>query len=299
MKAIFVGSGAFGIPTLKRLVSNSNCDCVVTAEDKPAGRNRSLQPTPIGAWAEEHDLQILKTEDINSDSILEQLSALQFDVMVVIAFGQKLSQTLLQQYQAINLHASLLPRWRGAAPIHAAIMNGDEETGISVITLANAMDAGMVLGSVSTQIGSQETTGQLHDRLAELGPDLVEEVLSSTFDGQEQVEAHVTYASKIRREDAQLDLHLNADEVARKIRGLSPWPSCHLYVNGVDCKILNAIATDGEGEIGEILSNGTIAVGTGAIEILELKPAGSGSMGWKDFCNGRSIQVGDRCEATA
>ena len=113
MKAIFVGSGAFGIPTLEWLVSNSNCDCVITGEDKPAGRNRKIQPTPIGALAMEHGLHVLKTKNINSGSMLEQLVELQFDVMVVIAFGQKLSETLLHQYQAINLHASLLPRWRG------------------------------------------------------------------------------------------------------------------------------------------------------------------------------------------
>ena len=298
MKVLFVGSGAFGLPTLAQLVKSNSCVGVVTSPDKPAGRNRSMTPTKIATFAIEHDLLLLRTDDINSDESQQWLDGKAFDILVVIAFGQKLSDELTSKYRAINLHASLLPRWRGAAPIHAAIVHGDHETGISVITLASQMDAGLVLAQTSTTIGEQETTGELHDRLAQMGPSLIEEVLDGEFSGDEQPESQVTCAPKLSREDAILDLNLTADEIARKIRGFSPWPGCHLYFGEIDCKIMNAVAVDGEGAVGEILENSTIAVGQGAISIMTLKPAGSGAMGWKDFCNGRSIQVGDRCEAT-
>jgi len=296
MKIIFLGSGAFGLPTLKRLVEEHEVVAVVTALDKPAGRNRTLAPTPIGVWAEEHHLHLIKCENINASEHIEQIKTLEAEMAVVIAFGQKLSSEFVSLQPIVNLHASLLPRWRGAAPIHASILNGDEYSGLSVISIAPKMDAGQILGQLSTPIGETETTGELHDRLAELGPDLILEVLRQPLKGEEQDESKVTYASKISRNDARLDLTQRAEVVARTVRGFSPWPACHLSIAGIDCKILNAIPKDGTGEVGEVLEDGTIAVGEGSIEILRLKPSGSASMTWKDFCNGRSIQKGVCCE---
>ena len=158
------------------------------------------------------------------------------------------------------------------------------------------MDGGLVLASESTSIGAEETTGELHDRLALMGPELIERVINGEREDIVQDEALVSYASKLTRKDAVLDLSLPNNVVARHIRGLSPWPSCHLMIGGVDCKLLNAIAVNGEGKHGEIIEGSRIACGKGAIEITELKPSGGKSMGWQEFCNGRSIKVGDFCE---
>ena len=296
MKIAFLGSGEFGMPTLQKLAIAHEVVCVVTSKDKAAGRNRKQTATPIAQWASEQQLHVIKTDDVNCDDIREEISALEVDAIVVIAFGQKLSDALIQSQRTMNLHASLLPRWRGAAPINAAVVHGDQRSGVSVITLAQEMDAGLVLGQVSTAIFETETAGELHDRLALLGPDIVLSVLSNDYAGEAQDELLVTYAPKLSRNDSILDLTLDAQTVARTIRGLSPWPCCHLQISGVDCKILNAIAKNGTGRVGEVLEDGTIATGSGSIEILEMKPAGSKTMTWNDFCNGRSIQVGSQCE---
>jgi methionyl-tRNA formyltransferase len=298
MNILFLGSGAFGLPTLERLTSQHQIVGVVTSPDMPAGRNRTLTPTPIGAWATEEGLKVFKSKNVNTPDFIEVVKSHQPDVIVVIAFGQKLSEDFVEIAMALNLHASLLPRWRGAAPINAAIIHGDTDTGVSVITLSQEMDAGKVLAQVSTPIGQTEIAGDLHDRLALLGPDIMLEVLAGDFSGEEQDVTKVRYAPKMSRKDAQIDLTQNSIDVANAIRGYSPWPGCHLKISGVDCKIMNAIPKDGTGRIGEILEDGTIAVGEGSIEILELKPAGSTAMSWKDFCNGRSIQTGDVCGVT-
>ncbi len=296
MKILFLGSGEFGLPTLKRLVEVHDVVGVVTSPDRTAGRNRKPTSTPIGTWAEETGLHLLKTDNVNTNDMLTTIAELQIDAMVVIAFGQKLSNELVNAQRTMNLHASLLPRWRGASPINAAVVNGDSTTGVSVITLAQEMDAGRILGQVETSIGETETAGELHDRLSLLGPDLILDVLAGNDDGDLQDESLVTYASKLSRNDALLDLTNDSETVARTIRGLSPWPCCHLIICGVDCKILRAISNTNSGVVGEVLENGSIATGTGSIEILEMKPSGSKAMSWKDFCNGRSITSGCTCE---
>jgi methionyl-tRNA formyltransferase len=296
MRILFLGSGEFGLPTLQHLMTEHDIVGVVTSPDRTAGRNRKPTPTPIGNWAEQAGLHLLKTDNINSDEMLAKITALHIDAMVVIAFGQKLSDELINAQRTMNLHASLLPRWRGASPINAAIVHGDSTSGVSVITLAQKMDAGLILGQVETTIGATETAGELHDRLSLLGPNLVLEVLEGNGEAHIQDETLVTYASKLSRKDALLDLSQDAQTVAQTIRGLSPWPCCHMTIGGVDCKILRAIANTSSGVIGEVLEDGSIATGTGSIEILEMKPAGSKAMSWKDFCNGRSIQAGCTCE---
>jgi methionyl-tRNA formyltransferase len=296
MRILFLGSGEFGLPTLQKLATSHEVVGVITSLDKTAGRNRKPKATPIGTWASENGLNVFKTDDVNEPMILESVADMQLDAMVVIAFGQKLSQELIIKQRTMNLHASLLPRWRGASPINAAVMHGDSCSGVSVITLAEKMDAGLVLGQVSTEIGEAETAGELHDRLSHLGAQLLLEVLDGDSSGVIQDESLVTYAPKLSRSDAIVDLSKDSKTVANTIRGLSPWPGCHLNISGVDCKILNAIAKESSGTIGEVLADGTIATGTGSIEILSMKPAGSKAMSWKDFCNGRDISVGDKCK---
>jgi methionyl-tRNA formyltransferase len=228
--------------------------------------------------------------------MIHQIDALEVDAMVVIAFGQKLCEDVIGNRFAINLHASLLPRWRGASPINAAILHGDTESGVSVITLSQNMDGGGVLAQQETPIGHSETAGELHDRLSVLGAELVLSVLAGDKVSSEQDESVVTYAPKISRSDAILDLQQDAAVVARTIRGYSPWPGCHVEISSVDCKLLNATAANGVGTPGEILEDGSIAVGQGSVVITELQPAGSKPMSWKDFCNGRDVNAGDQCE---
>ena len=295
MRIAFLGSGAFGLPTLQKLVETHSVAVVVTSPDRAAGRNRKSTATPIGSWAEQSGLHLLKTTNVNTPEMLKEISALKVDAMVVIAFGQKLSDELIQAQRTMNLHASLLPRWRGASPVNAAVIHGDVTSGVSVITLAQKMDAGLVLGQQSVAIGGKETAGELHDRLALLGPELVLDILENNPEGIPQDESLATVAPKLSRKDSELDLSNDAETVARTIRGLSPWPGCHLNIEGVDCKIINAIPKNSNGNIGEVLEDGTIATGSGSIEILEMKPAGSRAMSWKDFSNGRTIPVGTIC----
>ncbi|HVZ95061.1 MAG TPA: methionyl-tRNA formyltransferase, partial [Phycisphaerales bacterium] len=181
MKLLFLGSGEFGLPTLKALAAHHEVLAVVSQPDRPAGRHRRLTPTPIAAWAAEHrsNTPLFKPEDINTPDVISRLHALEADAWVVIAFGQKLSRTLVDDRFVINLHASLLPRWRGAAPINHAMLAGDAETGNSVITIAERMDAGFVLGQSKKPITVELTAGELHDLLASDGPALIEQVLAA------------------------------------------------------------------------------------------------------------------------
>ena len=296
MRLLFLGSGEFGLPTLQKLVASHDVCAVISSEDRPAGRNQKVTPTSISAWASQNDIKVLPTVDVNSLEMVGKIDALEVDAMVVIAFGQKLSEDVIGNRFAINLHASLLPRWRGASPINAAILHADTESGVSVITLSQQMDGGGVLAQQATPIGIAETAGELHDRLSLIGADLVLSVLAGNKSSSDQDEAVVTYAPKISRADAILDLQQDAEVVARTIRGYSPWPGCHMEISSVDCKLLNAVASDGMGTPGEILEDGSIAVGRGSVAITELQPAGSKPMSWKDFCNGRSVNAGDHCE---
>ena len=296
MRLVFLGSGAFGLPTLERLHQDHEVVAVITAPPRKAGRNQKKRSTPVGDWAAKHGVRVIETDDVNDPSIIEQIEALTVDTMVVIAFGQKLCTKAIGEHFAINLHASLLPAWRGAAPINAAIMHGDKQTGVSVISLAERMDAGLIYGTRTTKIGEVETAGELHDRLALLGVELVIDVLNGDRTGKVQNEDAATVAPKLSRQDSELDLTQEASLLAQNIRGLSPWPGCHLEIAGVDCKLLRASSNDANGPVGEILEDGTIAVGVGSLEILELQPAGSKPMKWVDFCNGRSVKAGDKCK---
>ena len=164
MRLVLLGSGIFGVPTFEALADRHDVELVVSQPDRPAGRGRALQPTPVSSWAADRGLPLQTTDDVNDPVFIDRIRSMEVDAWIVIAFGQKLGPDLLADRFAINLHASLLPRYRGAAPINHAIIQGEHETGLSVITLADRIDAGDVLGSVSTPIEPEETAGVLHDR---------------------------------------------------------------------------------------------------------------------------------------
>lgn len=298
MRLVFLGSGAFGVPTLRSLLEQHDVAMVVTQPDRPAGRGGRLKPTPIGQLAESAGAQVIKPERINRAEIIDQVRGVQADAWVVIAYGQKLGPTLLDGVFAINLHASLLPRWRGAAPIHHAVLAGDEETGNSVITLAEEMDAGDVLATTRRAIKPTQTTGELHDLLAEDGPEAVLSVLEAHHDGRvkrmQQDASRVTLAPKLSRADAEIDFTGSGQHCRAHINGLSPWPGCTVDAAGVTLKLLRAGPAEGSGAPGELVDadNGVVACGTGAVQLLEVQPAGKKPMAFADFARGRELKVG-------
>jgi methionyl-tRNA formyltransferase len=348
MKIVFLGSGAFGIPTLRALCapgSGHEVVGIVTQPDRPAGRDRRLTPTAVAGWAAEHlpSVPVLKPEDVNNPAIVERIRRLgAFEpaprdhlatdlppAWVVVAYGQKLSRELLDGIFAVNLHGSLLPRWRGAAPINHAILAGDEATGNSVITIADRMDAGLVLGRSEPPIRIEPwmTAGELHDVLAEDGPGVVLRVLAErekagqdwTRMGEPQDESLVTRAGKLSRADGWIDFADGAEACRRRIHGLTPWPGVTVVVDRgtgvppvniahrgpgvppVTIKLLRVEVADAnsQGEIGSIAdaAAGIVRCGGGggkggALRLLHVQPAGKRAMTWSDFVHGHAVEDG-------
>ena len=302
MRIVFLGSGAFGLPTLQRLAAVHDVVMVVTQPDRPSGRGRGAAATPVGSWAGETGLPLLKTSDINSPESMERVRGLDADAWVIIAFGQKLSPQLLKDRFAMNLHASLLPAYRGAAPIHRALLAGESHTGLSVITIADRIDAGDILGQCSTEIHPHETTGVLHDRLAALGPDLIDEVLQSHVDGilasTVQDEARVTNASKLSRAEATVSFDQPADSVRNGIHGLTPWPGCDVHIDDQKVRLLHAEVIDTaqhEAAPGLIDETGAVACNPGRIRLLKVQSPGRKPLPFADWCRGHPLTVDSRC----
>ena len=235
MRLVLFGAGAFGLPTFEKLHAEHEVLAVFTQPSRPAGRKRVVTPTPVGAWANEQGLPCFEVADANDPAVVAQVAELSPDASVVIAFGQKLSPELIAAMGelAVNLHSSLLPKYRGAAPIHWAVINGDAETGVSVIGLAQRMDAGAMYAQLTTPIDSMETSGELHDRLAaDLGPDAVAGVLDDLAAGSltpmEQDHAAATRARKFTKADGTVAFDQPAAAVRARVHGLNPWPGCRV-----------------------------------------------------------------------
>ena len=308
MRVLFLGSGAFGLPTLAALSNTHQLVGVVSQPDRPAGRGRELAPTPIADYALKNltSLPLFRHENVNTPEVIAALHALHADVWVVIAFGQKLSEPLLSGVAAINLHASLLPRHRGAAPINAAILAGDQTTGNSVITLAQRMDAGLVLAQSRRDIEPTQTTGELHDLLAADGPALVLSVLarfsaeSPESFGRPQDESLVTKARKLSKDDGVMNWSQPAAACRARINGLSPWPSVSFRVPTLadPLKVLRAgptapLTTAAPGTLID-RARGHVACGDGlAIALMEVQPAGKKPMPWSAFISGAGRALTD------
>jgi methionyl-tRNA formyltransferase len=301
---LFAGSGAFGLPTLKRLIADgTTIASVYTQPDKPAGRGNRLTPTPIAAFARGAGLTTIATPDINAETLPPA------DLLVVIAFGQKLSQPVIDHARlgAVNLHASRLPKFRGAAPINWAIIRGEATTGNSVIRLAQKMDAGAVLAMSETPIGDLETAGELHDRLSTDGGDLLARVAQQLRDGAaspvEQLHDAATIAPKLSRERAVIDWTLEAQTIANQIRGMHPWPGCRVHLKdaaGVEvdrATLVRARWNEIIGAPGVIDTFGRVGCGTGSLEIVELQPDGKKPMTLAAYRNGKKWDEGMRLES--
>jgi methionyl-tRNA formyltransferase len=305
-RIIFAGSGEFGLPALRALLDGGvGVAQVVTQPDRPAGRGRTLTPTPIGAFATEKALPLIKTADINAEKLPSA------DVMVVIAFGQKIGPHVVDhpRFGSINLHASLLPKYRGAAPINWGIIRGETETGNSVIRLASKMDAGAVLAQSRLTIGELETAGELHDRLAVDGAEIVPRVVNGLIAGEAretpQDEAQATLAPKLSREQSRIDFTRPAREIANQIRGMYPWPGCRVRLidaagaETARITLVRARPTAADIEPGRIDAPGWVGSGSGAIEMVELQPEGKRPMSLTAFRNGHRWEAGMRLESLA
>jgi len=325
MNIVYLGSGEFGVPCLDAVKASGHHLCLlVTQPANPAGRGRRPQPTPVAQWAMAHGVPFTETEDVNAPEVVQRIAACRPDVIVVIAFGQKIGKEVvaLPPKGAINVHASLLPKYRGAAPINWAIIRGETRTGVSIITLADKIDAGDILAQTGTEIGPQETAGELHDRLAQLAALPLLETLGALEAGTatytKQNDAEATFAPKLRKSDGFLDFHEPAEVLARKIRGLTPWPgaaACFTStqtqkatrvvlvsaevvprVEGVPPSKRGQDARDTATQlaVGTFDQERTVVCGADRLSLQKIKPAGSGLMSFHAFVNGWHVQPGDR-----
>ena len=300
MKVIFMGTPEFSVPALDALLeAGHEIVAVYCQPPRPAGRGKKDRKTPVHARAEFHGLPVRFPETLRSADAQREFADLQADVAVVVAYGLILPKEILDAPEngCVNIHASLLPRWRGAAPIHRAIMAGDAETGVCVMQMETGLDTGPVLLSRSCRIGAEETTGQLHDRLSQLGASLIIEALAKLQElvPYPQSEHGVTYAEKISKAEAKIDWTLSAEEVDRQIRGLSPFPGAWTVHDGRRVKCLASRVADGQGVAGIVLDDIlTIACGTGAVQLTRLQREGKAAQDARDFLRGVNVVPGDR-----
>ena len=302
MKLVYFGSGSFGLPTLERLVAEHQVLLVVTQPDRPAGRRQRLAPTPVGRYAAQHGLDSIRTPQVNDPEVLRRIRGAGADALVVIAFGQKLSEDLVADLLAVNLHASLLPKYRGAAPVNWAMINGEAETGVSVIKISQRIDAGDVVGRRATPIDSMETAGELEQRLADMGPELMLETLAlheaGRLHGLAQDDAGACRAPRMTKADGTVRFDQPAAAVQRRVHGLIPWPGCTVTVAGNAIKIGRVeVVDDGDagatpGTPGEILDDHTIACLRGRVRLVSVQPAGGSTMSFEAYLRGHAVGPG-------
>ena len=279
MRLIFMGTPEFSVPVLDALVAAGHEIAAVYCQPpRPAGRGKKERPSPVQARAETLGLTVRYPTTLRDAAAQADFAALDADAAVVVAYGLILPQAVLDapKLGCLNIHASLLPRWRGAAPIHRAIMAGDKETGVCIMRMEAGLDTGPVLLCRKTPIGAEETTGELHDRLSALGAKAIVEALArlDRLTPAPQPDEGVTYAAKIDKTEAAIDWTRPAAEVSRLIRGLAPFPGAWTMVDGERVKFHGARVVPGKGAPGEVLGGFRIACGDGAVEITKVQREG-------------------------
>ena len=298
MKVIFMGTPGFSVPALDALIeAGHDIARVYTQPPRPAGRGKKDRPSPVHQRAEALGLPVRHPGTLRTIEAQDAFGALAADVAVVVAYGLILPRPILAapRHGCLNIHASLLPRWRGAAPIHRAIMAGDSETGVCIMQMEPGLDTGPVVLRQSTPIGEQDTTGDLQDRLSAMGAEMIVQALATLpeLTAQPQPEKGVTYADKIDKAEARIDWTRSAAEVDRQIRGLSPFPGAWSVIEGERVKFLASCRADGQGEPGEVLDDAlTIACGKGAVRPLRLQRAGRGAQDAETFLRGWPVAPG-------
>lgn len=294
MRVIFMGTPEFSVPVLDALVNAGHDICAVYSQPpRPAGRGKKDRPSPVHARAAELGLPVRHPLNFQAARDVQEFAELQADVAVVVAYGLILPQTLLDAPRngCLNIHASLLPRWRGAAPIHRAIMAGDRETGICIMQMESGLDTGPVLMRQTTPIAGGDTTGGLHDRLSHMGADMICDALAKLrqLSPTPQGADGVTYATKIDKAEARIDWTQPAALVDQRIRGLSPFPGAWFRMGDSRVKVLNSALTQGAGPAGTVLQGTTVACGDGAVTLTSLQPAGKKPMTADAFMQGRKL----------
>ena len=306
-KLIFMGTPDFSATVLKGLLADGRYDilAVVTQPDRAVGRKKEICMTPVKEVALEAGLPIYQPEKLSGSQELADLLELGADGIVTAAFGQFLPSKLLEAMDfAVNVHASLLPKYRGGAPIHYAIMNGDSEAGVTIMEMVKEMDAGDMISSRAIAIEDTDNVGTMFEKLAVVGRDLLLDTLPGYLAGdikpEPQDTSQVTFSPNITPEQERIDWTKSAREVFNHIRGLYPWPVAHTLLNGERFKVYEAREVAGSGEAGEIIHIGKkelhVATGQGAISLQTVQPAGKPKMGIADFLNGpgRNLTVGER-----
>ena len=309
MKIVYCGCGRFGIESLDALkASNHQLLHVITHPQKQAGRGRKLRANDVEQWAQQNNVPFTAIEDINSSQGVQLIRKLAPDLLVVIAFGQKISAEIINvpPKGAINIHGSLLPKYRGAAPINWAIINGETETGVSIITLAEKMDAGEILAQAKLKIAADDTADTVHDALAKIAAPLLIETIDKIAAGvavyTKQDSSKIAKAPKLKKSDGVIDFASSAQQIHNKVRGLFPWPgvvACFVSAQSgkkypVTIAKTQVVSPTGRNEkIGVVDENFNVLCGIGSLKILELKPHGGRLMDFKSFLNGRGSGQGD------
>ncbi len=302
MRIVFMGTPDFAAAILQRLIDTGrNVVGVFSQPDKPVGRKQIITPTATKVIAMEHNIPVFQPAKLRDGEALKIMQELKPDITVVAAYGKILPKDILDVAPLgnVNVHGSLLPKYRGSAPIQWSVINGDKVTGITTMYMAEGMDTGDMIMKFELPIGEDETAGELFDRMAELGAESIEKTLE-LFDkgevkGEPQIEEEATYAPMLKKEMGEIDFSKTAEEIHNLVRGLNPWPMAYTFLDGKSIKIHEAKAIEGFlGEEGNLLDEKRFVVGTknGAIELITVQPEGKNKMSGADFIRGRRLEKG-------
>ncbi len=306
MKVVFMGTPDFAVGTLEALIESEDHEVVlvVTQPDRDRGRGKGLSFSPVKEVAVKHNIPVFQPERIKRPENVEELRKYPADVFVVVAFGQILSKEILEmpKFGCVNVHASILPKYRGAAPIQWAVLNGDEKTGVTTMKMDEGLDTGDMIMVSEYVLSPDETAGSLFDRLSGIGAETLLKTLKAISDGSavytKQNHEEASKVSMISKDMGRIDFNRPAIEVERHVRGMNPWPSAFTSINGKSLKIWKAAVVSGSGEPGQIISTDkdsfTVATGKGALKVTEVQLEGKKRMEVKDFLRGYQLELGSR-----
>lgn len=301
MNIVFMGTPDFAVKSLERIIADGhNVQAVYTKVDAPKGRKMILTPSDVKVCALEHNLPVFQPTTLKDEAEVERLKALSPDLIVVVAYGKLLPKAVLDipKYGCVNVHGSILPRWRGAAPIQWTVLSGDEYGGVTTMYMGEGLDTGDIILTRKVKVGENETSGELFDRLcvdgAELLSETIDRIAAGTAPRTAQNEEEATYASMLNKSFSEIDWNKSASEVHNKVRGLSPWPGAQTLLYGKRLKVLTTRVSNKKGEAGKVicLNPLIVACSEGSVEILRLQAEGKRAMDSSDYLKGHSVEIG-------
>ena len=304
LNIIFAGTPEFAVPALAAIIqAGYEIVMVLTQPDRPAGRGMKLQASPVKQLALQHNLNVFQPESLKSAEVQAQIAAVNADVMIVAAYGLIIPTTVLNMFQkgCYNIHASLLPRWRGAAPIHRSLLAGDAETGVTIMEVVPKLDAGNMICKGVVPITDNDTTQTLHDALSKIGADLMVQAMcdllkNGRLPSEPQDESLVTYAHKLEKPEAAINWQKSADEISRQVRAFNPFPVATAQFRGETCRIWFATAINGKANAGEVVDlEGALLLGCGKglLQITELQIPGGKRQTAQQFMQGQHVKIGE------